>query len=73
MATKWCLKSCPVCSGDLYIDTLWKEEGLQCLQCGRPYRGERLLEMAVAGLLKGYGRTIYEESQVVAAESKHPV
>lgn len=34
--SKWCLKCCPVCGGDLYMD-IWESEDAKCLQCGRTF------------------------------------
>jgi Zn ribbon nucleic-acid-binding protein len=33
---RWCLKCCPACGGDLYVD-LWESNDVKCLQCGRSF------------------------------------
>lgn len=33
MNVKWCMKCCPICGGDMYMDVLMGE--MKCLQCGR--------------------------------------
>jgi len=30
----WCLKSCPTCGGDLYVERFGSKDP-KCLQCGR--------------------------------------
>ncbi len=37
MQTKWWLKYCPVCRGDLYISYEIEGTVLCCLQCSREY------------------------------------
>jgi len=36
MSGKWCLKCCPSCGGDMYVD-IWDSRDLKCLQCGRAF------------------------------------
>jgi hypothetical protein len=48
----WKLKSCPKCTGDLYIEQRQEECEEQCLQCG--YKREYIIE----GLLNSESRKL---------------
>ena len=55
MITRWKLKGCPRCRGDIYIDN----EGENCLQCGYLNIVYKAPKKQPHG--KGYGRHNYKE------------
>lgn len=55
MSGKWCLKCCPSCGGDMFLDEF---RDLKCLQCGRSVISRTTQERAQLKYEVEHGRKV---------------